>query len=735
MPRPFAVIGITVFLVLMVLSGVSSKLVLIAGAVFTAALLACLMLKRLRGQTVFPVAFASAAVACILLLCVNEFYYYPLLKIAGNTYHADVLITDECEKKYGNCYYKGRVVSADGEKIRANVTLCFSSGLEAKPYDTVSGNFVFYKLGRTDAESAVSRKAENRFLGAYPADKDIEIKTGDSFHIGRFFVSARTGVKKTLLRLLPNDYGGLCVAMLTGDRSALSDSGYTALRKCGISHIICVSGLHLSLWTSAVLYLLRRLKLGEKASCLIAVPSVLFLMLFMGMTYSVIRSGIMMLIYLISVILSQRRDSLNSLGIALTVISVMNPFSPGHLSLKLSALSTMGIITAGEYVFPALDTFLKKHSALKAFKGLIYSVPVTFAAVLFTLPVTFPMTRGFNFGVFPANFLTVLLAEVCMVCAAAGVVIGLVSINIINIPAFAAGFCAKGILGLSSKISRIDFLQFNIGEKDTYIILCFMFAFCAAAVLIAPTVKKRIFSSACLLCGIFVFSLTLYSYVDSRCTRATVFDTGSGSAVLISRDSENILIGCGGDSYNGAYEISEGILSSGGSLDVLILPDMSDKYSAYLPDTANSFLPGKVYCNNADYTAELALKNTEILPDDGEIHSGSSVINSYTDNRGKKFYVFRNPDLSLLMIPEANTDISGFYEETKDCDILVINMDYPEGAEFSSLKAAVIQASSPRGETLERELSQKGINAFAVSSCGSTEITARGGKVSIRKGK
>ncbi|MBR3620572.1 MAG: hypothetical protein IKN56_03620, partial [Clostridia bacterium] len=70
MPRPFAVIGITVFLVLMALSGVSSKLVLAALAVFTAALLISLFTRNIRRQPVFPVAFASAAVACLLLLAV-----------------------------------------------------------------------------------------------------------------------------------------------------------------------------------------------------------------------------------------------------------------------------------------------------------------------------------------------------------------------------------------------------------------------------------------------------------------------------------------------------------------------------------------------------------------------------------------------------------------------------------------------------------------------------------------
>ena len=734
MPRPFAVIGITVFLVLMALSGVSSKLVLAALAVFTAALLISLFTRNIRRQPVFPVAFASAAVACLLLLAVNEFYYYPLLRMAEKTCCADILITDECEKKYGNFYYKGSVSSADGEKIHADVYLCFSSAPDLRPYDRVKGNFRFYKLGRTNEDTAASRKAENRFLGAYPAHDGYEISADTSFHLNKAAVAGRGAIRKTLLRLLPNDFGGLWAAMLTGDRSSLSDSAYTALRKCGISHLICVSGLHLSLWTSAILWFLKKLRLGEKAACALAVPAVLFLMAFMGMTYSVIRSGIMMLIYLVSVLLSQRKDSLNSLGIALVFICVSNPFSPGHLSLQLSALSTLGIITAGEYLFPEIDAFFEKHARIQFLKKITDSLLVTFSAVVFTLPVILPLMGGFNFGVFPSNLLTVILAEACMVCAVFGVLIGLVSTGIVNLPAFAAGLCAKAILGISSKVSRIDFLQFNLCERDIYIILCGLFAFCALAVLTALSGKKIIPGSACFLSGIFILTLSFYSYMDSLVTKITVFDTGNGSAVMISKDGENILFGCGGDGFNGAGNIRDALALSGGNLDWLFIPREGERYSSYLPDLAKTVTPVKAVCNGAGYVSELALGESMISSPGDEIHTRSAVIRILTDKNGKTFYIFRNGDLSAVILPEPLTDLTGFEAETEDCGFMITSMDFPDGADFSSLKAAVIQAGSPRGEKVRDELLSQGISAYVVSRDGNLVIEARGGKAGIRRG-
>ena len=707
MPRPFAVIGITVFLVLMFLSSASSKLVLAAFAVFTAALLISLWIKQLRRQPVFSVAFAGAAAACLLLLAVNELYYYPLLRMADNTYASEIKITDECEKKYGNYYFKGSVITAGGEKVHAKVYLCFSSPPDIKPYDRVKGDFRFYRLGSTDENTAASRKAEDRFLGAYPAGDGYETVADDSFHPGRWFISARAGLRQVLLSLLPGDTGGLCVAMLTGDSSSLSESAYTSLRKCGISHIICVSGLHLSLWTSAILFLFRKLRLGEKAACAATMPAVLILMFFMGMTYSVVRSGIMMLIYLLSVILSQRKDSLNSLGAALIIISVVNPFSPGHLGLQLSALSTMGIITAGEYLFPAAEEFLKKHSAPRILRGFVSSLLTTFSAVIFTLPVIFPLNRGFNFGVFPANLLLVIVAEICMVCAAFGSLVGLVSLGIFNLPAFFAGIFSKLILFVSSKLSQTDFLQFGVSEKDTYIILSGLFVFCALAVLVAASGKKIIAGAAFFLTGIFIISVSFYSFADSRLTRVTAFDTGNGSAVLISTETENVIIGCGGDSFNGAGRIRDALTFSGGGPDCMFVSGDKGRTSSYIPSLAGSFPPGRVYWDSPGYAAKLALRDTVILPLEDETRTESFCVNTYRDPNGKVFFVYRNKDISAVILPEPATDLSGFGDEIRDGGFIIHQWTIPAARCFLRSERLLSRRIRREGRALRMSLPRR----------------------------
>ncbi|MBR5112767.1 MAG: ComEC/Rec2 family competence protein, partial [Clostridia bacterium] len=385
MSRPFAVIGITVFAVLMILGSASEPVVLIAFAVFTAALLVSVLVKSIRRQSVFPVAFAGAAVACLMLLCVNEFYYYPTLKLAGSEHNSKILITDETEAKYGNYYAEGTATEIDGERAKVKVRLVFSFSPEISPYDTIEGDFSFYKLGETSEDLLVSYKSQDRFIGAYPLSGEFVNSGRSGFHPGMYLISVRSAVRRTVMKQLPNDYGALCIALMTGDRTLLSQEAYDSLQDCSLTHIICVSGLHISIWCAAFLWLLRKMHLGKKLSCALTIPALLALMVLTGMTYSVLRAGIMMLIFLVAEIVSQRRDSLNSLGAALIIISVMNPYALQSLSLKLSALSTLGIILCNIYVMPKATEYFADHKSFKITEKPVKLLIITLAAVAFTM--------------------------------------------------------------------------------------------------------------------------------------------------------------------------------------------------------------------------------------------------------------------------------------------------------------------------------------------------------------
>ena len=66
-------------------------------------------------------------------------------------------------------------------------------------------------------------------------------------------------LKGAVAAAFPEEAAPLVTALLTGDRSGLSDGDYAALRRSGLAHVIAVSGLHVSFLAGLAAALLARL--------------------------------------------------------------------------------------------------------------------------------------------------------------------------------------------------------------------------------------------------------------------------------------------------------------------------------------------------------------------------------------------------------------------------------------------------------------------------------------------
>lgn len=727
MPRPFAVIGLTVFGVLAVLCSVSSETVIIALAFFTLCLILSLAFKTVRRQRVFPVAFASAAVACLLLTAVNEFYYSPQMSLTGKEHDLRLLITSECETEYGNYYCNAKSLSVDGEKASANFRLTFSSEPDIEPYDEIEGRFSVYPLGSSSDKIHLSHKSENRFLGAYNSSCEYSILSlgADNHSIGNLILRLRRGLKHSVMKMLPNDYGALAVAMLCGDSSGLSDEAYGNLRDCGITHIICVSGLHISLWSCAIIWLLRKLKIGDRLANALAIPGVVFFMLIAGMTYSAVRSGIMMILALISGIIFRKSDSLNSLGVALTAIFCVNPYAAGNVGLQLSALATLGIVLYSEYFIPVLGKLYKKSNIASSLSGLIETVCVTLTASAFTLPVTLTVFGKISLCVLPANILIIAAAEGCMITAFAGGIVALFT-NGFNLPGLISGILAKYILGISGILSKAGLPDIVLKEKDIYVILCGIFILCALWVLMLYSGKKVLYQGIAVTTALFVAVSGFYIYSDRKITRVNVLDTGNGCSVLLSKNGKSVLVGCGGDTYNGAMTVSDALTGSGAKLEAVIIPADTKAESGFITSVSALKNAENFYCD----FALPGVDASKISAVNDVIQIGDFTFDFAKAENKTEYCLVRTDDLKSAIIFDNNIDTAGI---PADCDVVISRGDYPESLVLQGLKALVIQAGNSRGYELTQKLLQKNIPAFATAECGNLLIEADNGKISLSR--
>lgn len=720
MKRPFAVIGLTLFFITSFLFEHETGVAVTAFAVFTAALVISLFIKQIRTHGFLPVFFASGAVSCVLMICATNFIYLPVMAYNGVENAAvKAYITSTPKANYGKYYCETNVISVNGEDADFKLRMVFNSPPEAELYDAIEGNFNLYALGASDEDLLKSYKSQGVFLGGYPLNQTYNVITvpEDEKPFDKKISDFREKLKLSFFRVLPDEKGALAVALNIGETDLLPDGIYSDFKTVGISHIICVSGFHLSLWSMLALKLFRKLKVSHIISNILAGLCVIGFMLIAGLTYSVVRAGIMMLIFLLGDVIMRRRDSLNSLGLALAFISVSNPFAIGSVSLKLSALATLGIILYNQYIAGDIRKITDKIPfALlrKAAESVTSSLMITVSATAFTLPVSLPLYGTVNFLTFISNLIIVPLAGVGMVMSSITAFLG----NVFNDASYIIALPVNKLLGFiidfAHSLAQIKSTVFYLDKDSIVMIFIGVFIICLSAVFISQ-VKKRVYTLASLLCVLFfMVSVFFVSYTKSQETRITVIDCDDGMNILVSNNGDNMLIGCSGEDFFGSRKITDAIYSNGNELNTLVLCDSSDDKSGYLFNVLSAHKPDRAFYDSLPRGAELMLsktqKNTFLSLDDSEkIHSQSCIVS------GNYCVLAETEDISALICFGSVFDYSALPQSFKNTDVIISYGNMPRGINELSCSYAVLVSEGDRVNYIGNMLENKGISCVSTN--------------------
>lgn len=734
MPRPFAVIGMTVFFTLAVLNDTDIRAANAAFWLFFAATAVSVLIKKVRKELVLPCAFAAGTVACLLLSLTYQYYYLPRLALSGTQADISVCITSEGEEKYGNCYYEGRIFEADGEETDIKVRLVFSSPLEAEAYDTVSGKFKLYTLGETSEKYLESYRTTGTYLGAVPSGEYSVTARSGRAPTGLLVIKLRSAIKEAILKALPNENGALAAALLLGDKSGLSDETLAAFSKIGITHIICVSGFHLSLWSMLILNILRKTGIPRGFACIGAMLGTVAFMFISGMTYSVQRSGIMTLLFLLGDLLMRKTDSLNSLGLSLTVIGIIDPFSMGSVSLRLSALATAGIILCSELVIPKFRDGLQRRVPklfFNAAANIGESLLHTLAATAFTLPVSIRLYGTFNFVSLLANLLLTAAASPCMVLGAVGAAFGS-RFDVFNPFAFSSGVFGAYMTGGSRLLASSDIAELSISDDKVCVLLFGLFSLCAVSVLFAFFGHSMPRLTAVLCAAVFVVCSVTYSFSEDTITRAVLVDAGNGICLMLTKGRENILIGAGGNDFDSANLLKNELSQMKGEFTAAFIPNNETSCAGNALNAFMTAIPERVYSDDLPDGCDLLLHDTQAYPFGQTYKSEKFTVTAYNTDSGYAAFI-KTDDITLLVCFDAMADYSSLPSEARNADILIFRGDYPRSIGEYGFDTVGVSASNQRGIAIVNELKALGINAVATAGCGSIELRFQDGKTVLNR--
>ena len=145
--------------------------------------------------------------------------------------------------------------------------------------------------------------------------------------------------KKNLKKYLGDENSRVAIAFLLGDSSYLEDEEKNMYSKANLSHILAISGMHVTYFMYICNCILN--KTSRRFQLICTSMLLIIFMIFTGNSISVARAVIMSCLFLISKLLYRKSDVLNNLSISALILIIINPYNIYNLSFQLSFLGTL----------------------------------------------------------------------------------------------------------------------------------------------------------------------------------------------------------------------------------------------------------------------------------------------------------------------------------------------------------------------------------------------------------
>ncbi len=450
---------------------------------------------------------------------------------------------------FGSAHYV-KITEIDGDAVNVNGILEIPEQYEVFPFDTVtvSGEVSSAVLGLSGAE-LYNAKAKGTCLTV--VSNNIENVTHEEHRtVGYLIYRIRTALCERFDRLIGTEASAYAKALLIGEKSGLPDDFRKDMSALGVSHILAVSGMHMSIIAAIVAFLADRIRTARKLkSVLITVGAVLF-MTVAGFSPSVVRAAIMLVLSVLSVFFGRKGDSLTALFLSGAIICAVSPRTALSCSFLLSFFATLGLVLCASAVSRGLAKRFYVSRAgdmklgMRALRGFLSSVAVSLCATLFTAPILSIYFSEISYFAVLANLFAV-------PCAFVSVVLAVVLMLLGDIPLLGGG-AAAAFRAVYSMLKA--FASFCSDNLETSLSLGYRFFLPILMLVICVLVFMRlngIRSVSALLAVMIVASLVfvtcvqIYSVSVSERNEVVYLSDKSSEALLVSSGSETMLIDIG----------------------------------------------------------------------------------------------------------------------------------------------------------------------------------------------
>lgn len=452
------------------------------------------------------------------------------------------IISDIQEKEYKKvCTAK---IVRNNKKILINIKM--SQDIPSMKY----GDSLYIEGEFKQPEEARNYKGYNykqylktkKIIGTVELEKAKILKSSN----GSFIHNIQKYIKDTINGTLTDEEGNLLLAILLGDKDKLSEDIQESFKTSNLSHMLAVSGAHVSYIILGLTYVLQNSIIGKKNGKIVCIIFLLAFMAITNFTPSVTRACIMAILTLLSSIIYRKSDVYTNISVAALITLIFNPYSLLDLGFQLSYGGTIGII-----IF--IKRIQEKKSNSKVINYIKQMALVSIYANIIIIPI---MMYHFNTVSFTFIISNIMASPILGIIVITGFLFIIASITVKPLTRLIAIFI-KPILSILIKISQIcSKLPFS----NILVVTPYMFNVISYYAIILYCIKSKKNNKCkiiiCLLIVLILINFIIYIFPQKL--RIFFIDVGQGdSTLIITPDKKTVLIDGGGSD---SFDVGEKVL-------------------------------------------------------------------------------------------------------------------------------------------------------------------------------
>ncbi len=526
-------------------------------------------------------------------------------------------------------------------------------------------------------------KARSIYLTSMKAES-VEFQHNDSHSLKRWLLSYKNSIVSDFNARMDPENGAILSGIVFGEKNGIDDTSKNLMYRCGIGHVLAVSGLHVSIMAFVIMLILDAVHLNRIASFCILNIFLMLMIIIVNSPISAIRAAIMLNVIYSARIFRRQSDTLNSLAIAVLLICISHPYSIMDTGFILSVAGTYGIGVFAPYMTKEMKSITAIQKFIKSFISMLCVMLVILPFSILYFDETSIISPVTNIIIVPLCSFAMVIG---MVYAISGGLISMLSL---------AGVSLDIVKAVTDLFGSLKFSHFSCSSKE--VCISAVFGMLLTIVIYAIYRSRRFVAiSAAVAVAVFALSSALFEKIRHDSFTIAVLGKGTNAAVVVTYEGRTDIFDLSGhyksDEYVQKYLSQNGI----SEISILTLTDsIQSQYSSFtkelelvkiggifcagdtgdmlLNDKITSFGENTVHYNNGSYSLEYKSGRLDIFFGQRSISVMSAKDGDNADSDVNVFYgnISENklPDLSGITVCLDLLDLAE-YRQINNFEIII----------------------------------------------------------------